>query len=101
MNKKDYDKKIIKIMIEYHCRKRHGSKTLCNECLSLLEYANKRIEMCPLEENKVSCRKCVIHCYAPSRKEQIRKVMRFSGPRMIFNHPVIAIKHLIKEKFEK
>lgn len=34
-------------------------------------------------------------------REKIRVVMRFSGPRMIFHHPVMATKHVIctiKEK---
>ena len=27
--------------------------------------------------------------------------MRFSGPRMIFSHPITAVKHIIKTKKEK
>jgi hypothetical protein len=34
-------------------------------------------------------------------KEKIREVMRFSGPRMIFYHPVMAIRHLVESKREK
>ena len=34
-------------------------------------------------------------------KEKIRLVMRYSGPRMITDHPVIAMKHLIETKKEK
>ena len=33
--------------------------------------------------------------------EKIREVMRFSGPRMIFYHPYLAIKHVIESKKEK
>jgi hypothetical protein len=28
-------------------------------------------------------------------REQIRRVMRYSGPRMIIHHPVLAIWHYI------
>ena len=33
--------------------------------------------------------------------EMIRKVMRYSGPRMIFHHPVMALRHVIENKREK
>ena len=36
-----------------------------------------------------------VHCYQPQMREQIRQVMRYSGPRMLFHHPVMAIRHLI------
>jgi hypothetical protein len=31
-------------------------------------------------------------------REKIREVMRFSGPRMIFYHPITAIRHVIESK---
>ena len=34
-------------------------------------------------------------------REKIRDVMRFSGPRMIFHHPVMAVSHVIETKKEK
>ena len=34
-------------------------------------------------------------------RQKIRAVMRFSGPRMIFYHPVMAIRHLSESKMEK
>jgi hypothetical protein len=34
-------------------------------------------------------------------REKIREVMRFSGPRMIFHHPIMAIRHLIESRREK
>ena len=34
-------------------------------------------------------------------RERIREVMRFSGPRMIFHHPVMAVRHVIESKKEK
>lgn len=33
----------------------------------------------------------------PFRKKRIREVMRYVGPRMIFIHPIAAIRHLISE----
>ncbi len=31
-------------------------------------------------------------------RERVKEVMRFSGPRMIFHHPVVAVKHLVQSK---
>ena len=33
--------------------------------------------------------------------EKIREVMRFSGPRMLFHHPIAAIRHVVESKKEK
>ena len=45
----------------------------------------------------VKGKKCPVHCYRPEMREQIRKVMLWAGPRMIWYHPVDAIRHLIRE----
>ena len=56
---------------------------------------------CFLErEGKSFCSNCRVHCYKPDMR-QIRTVMRFSGPRMVFYHPVMAIRHLIESWKEK
>ena len=34
-------------------------------------------------------------------RDQIRTVMRYSGPRMMTVHPVMAIRHLIESRIEK
>ena len=97
MNRIDREKKVIRQMIEIYCHRHHHAPRLCSECESLLAYAYKRLEHCPKGERKTSCRKCDIHCYAPDKKEHIRQVMRYVGPRMIFIHPMAAIRHLISE----
>ena len=41
---------------------------------------------------------------AELKSEMIRQVMRYSGPRMIFSHPILAVRHVcvtIKEKRKK
>ena len=38
---------------------------------------------------------------AQDMRNKIREVMRFSGPRMIFHHPILAIKHLVQTRKEK
>ena len=38
---------------------------------------------------------CPTHCYAPKEREQIRRIMRWAGPRMFFYSPINAIRHLL------
>ena len=52
-------------------------------------------------DKKTFCVNCRVHCYKPDMREKIRAVMRFSGPRMIFYHPVAAIRHVVETKREK
>ena len=65
---------------------------------SALNYAAARVDHCPHMETKTFCSACKTHCYKPQMREAIRQVMRWSGPRMIFHHPVLAIRHLIETK---
>lgn len=87
---------VVSLMIALYCRKKHKSKKgeLCSECQELMDYAYLRLSKCPFGEKKNFCSVCPHHCYAPQHREKIREVMRFSGPRMLFHHPILAISHL-------
>ena len=100
-SKREREKIMVSQMIELYCRKNHKVKVLCPECEELAEYARMRSEKCPFMETKTFCSNCKVHCYKPDMREKIREVMRFSGPRMIFHHPVAAIRHVIETKKEK
>ncbi len=52
-------------------------------------------------EEKTFCSNCTVHCYRPEMRERIRTVMRYAGPRMLFHHPVIAIRHMIESQRER
>ncbi len=101
MDKMENEKRILKLMIETYCKKQHTEKKLCKECAELLEYANQKTENCPLKKYKTFCSNCSVHCYKEEMRDKIRKIMRFSGPRMIFYHPIIAVKHVILSKTRK
>jgi len=94
-NRLTMEKQVVETMVRLYCRKHHRNETLCEECSDLLAYAKSRIDHCPEGSLKPFCSRCVIHCYAPDYREKIRKVMRFSGPRMLLYHPVIAIRHVV------
>lgn len=68
--------------------------SLCPQCQALLDYAHQRLERCKFGEDKPSCTRCPVHCYKPAMREQIRQVMRYSGPRMLLHDPIMAIRHL-------
>ena len=52
-------------------------------------------------ENKTFCSNCRVHCYKPEMREKIREVMRFSGPRMLLCHPILAVWHVVCSVAEK
>ena len=99
--KREREKEVVSLMISLYCRKNHGSKTLCPACAELERYARTRSDRCPFMETKTFCANCKVHCYKPDMREKIREVMRFSGPRMLLYHPVMAIRHRIESRKEK
>lgn len=100
--KREREKIIVSQMIALYCKKQHHTKgTLCPECAQLDAYARLRSDKCPFMETKTFCSNCHVHCYKADMREKIRAVMRFSGPRMIFYHPVAAIRHVIESKKEQ
>lgn len=83
-------------MVGIYCRGVHSQPVeLCRECALLLEYAEARTRKCPFGEGKPVCRKCTVHCYSPEKRDAIKRVMRYSGPRMLYHNPVLAIRHLL------
>jgi hypothetical protein len=101
-NKREYEKQVVSQMIAIYCKKQHKTNgTLCDECQELDTYAKIRSDKCPFMQTKTFCSNCKVHCYKPEMREKIKAVMRFSGPRMIFYHPVTAVRHLIKTKKEQ
>ncbi len=96
LKKWNKEKKLIPVMIRKYCHGKHGTKgaEICPECQELTKYALFRLEKCPFKVNKQFCSFCKIHCYKPDMREKIKDVMRYSGPRMIFTHPVFAMSHV-------
>ena len=83
MTKIDKEKEIVELMIKIYCRKKHNHKDeLCDECSELKNYAHMRLSNCKFGEKKSTCGKCPIHCYKKDMREKIKKVMKFSGPRL-------------------
>jgi len=85
----------IETMVALYCRDKHGQHDggLCSECQGLLDYAGLRLDRCRFGREKPTCAKCPVHCYQKERREQVRTVMRYAGPRMLWEHPLLSLRH--------
>jgi hypothetical protein len=91
------EKQTIKAMITIYCKNRHNNGNgLCTDCSSLLEYANKRIDYCQFNPKKPACNSCTVHCYSEARREKVKEIMRYSGPKMPLRHPYLSLLHFFK-----
>jgi hypothetical protein len=77
-----------------------GKRDLCPACAGLLSYSLDRIEACRFGAQKPTCARCTVHCFRPAMREQIRAAMRYSGPRMTYRHPYLAVRHLMDRRRE-
>jgi len=86
----------FRCMARIYCETHHhpAGGGLCEDCESLMKYAERRLEKCPYGTDKPTCAKCPIHCYKPAQREQARAIMSFAGPRMTWRHPLRALQHL-------
>lgn len=97
--KEKKDLKILAWFTAVYCRDQHaGSRraldnlptelvalqryACCSTCRDFLAYAIERRLKCPVDE-KPACKHCHIHCFRPGHREQVRKIMRYSGPALI------------------
>ncbi len=89
------EKQVVEVMIRFYCKHHERNKKLCSACSELLDYAYNRLERCPYGDKKKACKSCRTHCYKPNMRERMRIVMRYTGPRMMLYHPIMAIRHLM------
>lgn len=99
----DRELKTIAVMVNIYCHDHHKSaatqaNTPCEDCSRFLEYARQRLAHCPFAEQKPTCGNCTIHCYKKEMQDKAKQIMRYSGPRMIWRHPVMALFHLLDSR---
>jgi len=86
----------LSAMIRLHCHDVHGEDGgLCDGCAALLAYATRRLDRCVFGDDKPTCANCKVHCYSAAMREEVRGIMRYAGPRMLWRHPVLALWHLV------
>ena len=96
----DRELKTITAMVKIYCRKHHDNQAthageLCEDCNKFLEYVGQRLAHCPFAEQKPTCVNCTIHCYKKEMQAKAKQIMRYSGPRMLWHHPIMAFLHLL------
>ena len=95
-NRLEREKTTVQIMLRLYCKDHHHTiNGLCPECQGLADYALNRLTRCKFGERKPTCGKCTVHCYKPEMRKAIIDIMRYSGSKMIFAHPMVSIRHLI------
>lgn len=90
----DREKMVIETMISMYCRGKRHKDPICGECSELIAYSHARLGACKFKESKPFCSKCPVHCYRNDMRQAVRRVMRYSGPRMLFVNPLMALRHL-------
>lgn len=103
--RREREKLVVSQMIAIYCAGHHprGERTetgyagepVCPACADLDRYAVLRTERCRKMATKTSCKNCEHHCYPPKMEARIREVMRYAGPRMLYRHPVAAVRHIL------
>lgn len=95
----EQEKKLIPQMVKIYCKghkHERGEDELCPECRELLDYSLFRLDKCPFKKNKQFCSFCKIHCYKPDMKVKIKDIMKYSGPKLLFSHPIFSISHVVQ-----
>lgn len=80
-------------MIRIYCRDHHHAEDLCAGCQALRTYVQLRLERCHFGEDKPTCAKCPVHCYQKARRDEIKAIMRYAGPKMLWEHPWLSVWH--------
>lgn len=105
----DLEKKTLEAMIDIYCKGNHYNKKEdrardykpCPICHEQAAYALSKIDACKFKENKPVCSKCPVKCYNSEHKAMIKKIMRYSGPRIIFIHPLLFARYIFRKKIKK
>ncbi|MCG8482107.1 MAG: nitrous oxide-stimulated promoter family protein [Clostridia bacterium] len=92
------EKETITLMIKLYCNKKHHTKEkLCKECVAIKKYAHARLNRCPFGDEKSFCSKCPLGgCYEKSKREEIKKIMKYSGPRIILYRLKTVVEHFFR-----
>ena len=77
--KRQQERMVVLQIIGLYCQGHHHrhlpGEPLCPDCQQIADYA--------------------IHCYARPQQEQILRIMRYGGPRMLLHHPLMALHHML------
>ena len=86
------EKMTIQRMIALYQRRSPEAQADDAHYQALNAYADKRLDKCVFGENKPACKQCPVHCYQPAKREEMKQIMRWAGPRMLWRHPILTIR---------
>ncbi len=89
------EKKTVSAMVVLYCKGVHHGVELCRDCRELLDYSMAKLDKCMFSESKPTCARCPVHCFEKAKRDRMRTVMRYSGPRMLTRHPILTILHAV------
>jgi hypothetical protein len=92
------EKLTIRKMISLYQRRCPDAQHDDEHYANLYAYAVKRLDRCVFGTEKPACKQCPVHCYQPAKREEMKQIMRWSGPRMLWRHPILTVCHLIDDK---
>lgn len=94
----DREKRTIRSMIALYQRACPDAREDTGHYQALNDYADKRLDKCVFGEEKPACKQCPVHCYQPAKREEMKQIMRWAGPRMLWRHPILTLRHLIDDR---
>lgn len=92
------EKLTIKKMIALYQRSCSDALPEPEHYQALYHFAEKRLDKCVFGEHKPACKRCPVHCYPYVKREEMKQIMRWAGPRMIWRHPLLTVCHLVDDK---
>ncbi len=84
------EKQTIGRMIGLYQRRCPEARDDAEHYQALNAYADKRLDKCVFGDNKPACKQCPVHCYQPAKREEMKQIMRWAGPRMLWRHPILT-----------
>ena len=73
-------------------------KLTIKKMIDLYQAKCPQADKCVFGEEKPACKQCPVHCYQPAKREEMKQIMRWAGPRMLWRHPILTVRHLIDDK---
>jgi hypothetical protein len=92
------EKQTIGRMIGLYQRRCPEARDDAEHYQALNAYADKRLDKCVFGDNKPACKQCPVHCYQPAKREEMKQIMRWAGPRMLWRHPILTLRHLLDDR---
>ena len=106
------DARVLRAFVELWCEDHHGERRrapweprgplgnllpgepprLCEECRDVLGHALGRRLLCP-HDPKPACKHCRTPCYRVDHRDTMRRIMRYSGLRLILRGRLDLIYH--------